>query len=146
MHDLHDRQAVEDACTDLFLLTDSRDWAGVEACFAPEVHFDMTSLSGGQPVTLSPQQIAAAWKQGLELLEAVHHQAGNFRITVRGGEADAFCYGIAYHYRQTASGRNTRVFVGSYEFHLRRDGERWAIDRFRFNAKFVEGNLELERG
>jgi hypothetical protein len=35
--------------------------------------------------------------------------------------------------------------VGSYDFHLVRAGGAWRIDLFRFNAKFVDGNLELER-
>ena len=37
------------------------------------------------------------------------------------------------------------MFVGSYDFHLRRRDGPWLIDLFRFNLKFVEANLELER-
>jgi hypothetical protein len=36
------------------------------------------------------------------------------------------------------------VFVGGYDFHLLQDGE-WRIDLFRFNLKFIDGNVELER-
>jgi hypothetical protein len=36
------------------------------------------------------------------------------------------------------------VFVGSYDFHLVREAT-WKIDLFRFNCKFVDGNLELEK-
>lgn len=142
---LADRQAVVDAITTLFVATDERDWARVREVFAPHVHFDMTSLAGGAPTTLAPEQIAAAWESGLAPIEAVHHQAGNFRVTVRDDEADAACYGIAYHYRRHPSGRNTRVFVGDYTFGLTRDGPRWRIASFRFAAKFVDGNLQLER-
>jgi hypothetical protein len=138
------RQAVVDTITALFLATDARDWEAVRGCFAPEVHFDMTSLAGGQPRRMAPAEIAAAWEQGLGPIEAVHHQVGNFRVDVRGSEATAFCYGVAYHYRRHVSGRNTRVFVGSYDFSLREDGERWRIESFRFVAKFVDGNLQLE--
>jgi len=73
------------------------------------------------------------------------HQAGNFRVTVHDDTADAFCYGMASHYLPNPSGRNTRVFVGSYDFGLRRQDARWRIDRFRFNLKYVDGNLELEK-
>ena len=59
--------------------------------------------------------------------------------------ADASCYAIALHYRPNAGGRNTRTFVGSYDFGLRRIGGRWRIDRFTFHAKWIEGNLELEK-
>jgi hypothetical protein len=104
-------------------------------------------VAGGEPQTLTPEQIAAGWEQGLRPLEAVHHQAGNFRVRVEGDQGEAACYGIAFHYRRHPSGRNTRVFVGSYDFRLRRDeGGRWRIGAFRFTAKFVDGNLELESG
>ncbi|HQQ78363.1 MAG TPA: nuclear transport factor 2 family protein [Thermoanaerobaculia bacterium] len=142
--DLEARQAVVDTLTELFLATDRRDWPAVEGCFAETVTFDMTSLAGGQPARLTPRDISSAWTQGLAPIESVHHQAGNFRVRIDGNEASAFCYAIAYHYRRVVSGRNLRTFVGSYDFHLARDGaQRWRIDLFRFNIKFLDGNLDL---
>ena len=144
--DLRDERDIIETINDVFVGTDQRDWALVTSRLAPQVVLDMTSLAGGEPATLTAQQVADGWKNGLAPIEAVHHQTGNFRVHVRGAEADAFCYGVAYHYKPTASGRNTRVFVGSYDIHLRREGAGWKIDRFRFNKKFVDGNLELEKG
>lgn len=129
---------------DLFLCTDRRDWECVKSVFAPEVLFDMTSLAGGQPATLTGEQIASAWEKGLKDLAAVHHQTGNFKVAVRGDEADVSCYGIAYHYLPNPTERNTRVFVGSYDLHLVRSGAGWRIDRFKFNLKFIDGNKDLE--
>jgi hypothetical protein len=143
--ELLEREAVIDTINELFVATDRRDWASVRECLAPRVHFDMTSLAGGQPADLAAEDIIAGWERGLRLLQAVHHQAGNYRVHVEGDAATAFCYGVAFHYLPNASGRNTRVFVGSYDFHLRKEAQRWRIDRFRFNLKFVDGNLELER-
>ena len=78
-------------------------------------------------------------------LAAIHHQAGNHRVTIHESRATASCYGIAYHYRKTASGRNTRVFVGSYAFILDRGGPLgWRISTFRFDLKFIDGNANLE--
>jgi hypothetical protein len=142
--DLVDRQAIVDVITDLFVATDRKDWAAVIDCFTPTVLLDMTSV-GGAAASISARDVAAGWERGLAALQAVHHQAGNFRVRLRGDEADASCYGIASHYRPNATGRNTRVFVGSYDVGLRRDGPRWRIDRFRFDLKYVEGNLELEQ-
>jgi hypothetical protein len=142
---LLDEQRVVETIIDLFLATDRRDWDAVAACFAPTVRFDMSSL-GGPPAKDTPAaEIVKGWEQGLAPLQAIHHQAGNFRVRVRGDDAEAFCYGIAFHHRPNPSGRNTRTFVGSYDFALRRDGERWRITAFRFDVKFVEGNLELEK-
>jgi hypothetical protein len=141
---LSDKQQIVEVITDLFIATDRRSWSAVIECFTPQVQFDMSSL-GGPSATLAAKEIAAMWERGLASLSAVHHQAGNFRVWPRGDEADAFCYGIALHHRPHPSGRNTRIFVGTYELGLRLDGGRWRISRFRFDAKVVEGNLELER-
>ena len=138
-------QRITDCIVRLFVATDARDWAGVRACLTERVHFDMTSVVGGEPAVVPADQIVAGWTSGLAPIDSVHHQVGNFRITVRGDEADAFCYGIALHYRRTASGRNTRTFVGSYDFKLVNDDETWRIRAFRFNLKFLDGNVELER-
>ena len=145
VRDLLERDAIAKVLNRLFLATDARDWPRVRECFAEAVHFDMTSLAGGQPARLSPAEITAGWEAGLLPLDALHHQTGNLEVSVCGDEATASCYGVAWHYRRTRSGRNTRVFVGSYDFHLARSGEAWRIDLFRFNSKFVDGNLELER-
>ena len=145
LSDLADKDAIVDLIVRLFIGTDNRDWAAVESCFAPTVHFDMSSVGAGPAVDRSPRQIIAAWEEGLRPLEAVHHQAGNHRVTIEGDRATAFCYGVAFHYRRTHSGRNTRTFVGSYDFGLQRSTSVWRIDSFRFNLKFLDGNLELEK-
>jgi 3-phenylpropionate/cinnamic acid dioxygenase small subunit len=140
---MSDRDRVIDRINDLFIATDDRDWPRVRACFTPEIEFDMSSASGQPAARIASADVVAGWETGLAALDAIHHQAGNYRVDVRGGEATAFCYGIAYHYRRNESGRNTRTFVGSYDFHLVRDGEEWRIDAFRFNLKFIDGNPDL---
>ena len=142
---LIERERIVDTINALFVATDARDWAAVRDCLAPEVMFDMTSLAGGKPQQLSAQMIIDGWEQGLRPLQAVHHQSGNFRVRVDGARAEAFCYGVAYHYLPKASGESTRTFVGSYDFQLQKEGERWRIGAFRFNLKFITGNLELEK-
>jgi hypothetical protein len=47
-------------------------------------------------------------------------------------------------HRRMRSGRNTRVFVGSYDFHLQRVADGWRIDLFRSKVKFIDGNRDLE--
>lgn len=138
------KTAVIERITKLFTATDERDWEAVEACFAPSVAFDMTSVTKGSATTVSPAEIIAGWKTSLANVEAIHHQTGNFEVKVRGARADASCYGTAYHYRRTPSGRNTRTFVGSYDFKLEMEGIVWRIAAFRFNLKFIEGNLNLD--
>ena len=58
--------------------------------------------------------------------------------------AEAFCYAVATHYLPNPAGRNVRTFVGSYDFQLRKS-DRWRISLFRFNLKYLDGNLDLEK-
>jgi uncharacterized protein YceK len=143
--DVAERNVVIDTVNQLFIATDQKDWTRVAGLFAPKVRFDMTSLTGGQPETLTPQQIVDAWDKGLKPLKAVHHQVGNHLVAVTGREADVFCYGIASHYLPTKSGRNIRTFAGSYDLHLVKKDGVWWIDRFTYNHKYIDGNPDLEK-
>jgi hypothetical protein len=138
-----ERQKILEVINHLFLQTDNRNWADVENCFAEKVWFDMTSLAGGEPVSLTPRQITAAWDEGLKDLKAIHHQTGNFLVSLDGNSSDVFCYGIASHYKPNESGRNVRTIVGSYDFHLTQKGGEWKIDTFKFNLKYIDGNPDL---
>jgi SnoaL-like protein len=144
LHDAVEKANVVDVLTELFLATDRRDWEAVKRCFAPQVLFDMSSLTGAPASTVAAEEIAAGWEQGLRPVRAVHHQAGNFQVRLRGEAAEAFCYAIAIHYLPNPKG-STRTFVGSYEFELRKD-DAWRVTKFRFNLKWIEGNAELEKG
>ena len=146
--DLVDRERIIDRITELFLATDRKDWPAVEECFVPEVQFDMSSVGAGPAATKKRSEIVAGWRAGLAGVEHIHHQAGNFVGSVNGDRADAFCYGIAYHYRGRKDGRNTRVFVGSYDYQLARADDSsppsWQITAMRFTLKFLDGNPALE--
>jgi SnoaL-like domain len=141
---LVEKDAIIETITRLFVGTDDRDWEAVRACFTPRVLFDMSSMTGGAAAELDVGEIVDGWDRGLRHLKAIHHQAGNFRVTVNGDRADAFCYAIASHYLPNATGQNTRLFVGSYDFKMEKDGAAWRIRLFRFNLKYMDGNLQLE--
>ncbi|HTG01219.1 MAG TPA: nuclear transport factor 2 family protein [Nitrospirota bacterium] len=146
MVDLTDKNQVIETVNQLFIDTDNRDWPRVRALFAPRVLFDMTSLAGGEPATITPQEITDAWEKGLRPLQAIHHQAGNYLVEIDENEAFVFCYGTAWHYLPNKTNRNTRVFVGSYDVHLTAVSGTWRIDRFKYNHKFIDGNPNLEAG
>lgn len=139
-----DQTRIIETINRLFVGTDNRDWVLVKSCFTPHVLFDMTSMDAGKPKHLTPEDIVTAWDIGLKPLKAIHHQAGNYLVDVNGTKAEAFCYAIASHYLPNKSNKNTRTFVGSYEFTLLKDGGRWRISTFKFNLKFIDGNPDLE--
>ncbi len=75
----------------LFVATDERDWQKVRECFASQVRFDVSSMTGEEPATLAAEDIVDAWEAGLRPLKAVHHQVGVYRVELKGAEADARC-------------------------------------------------------
>jgi hypothetical protein len=141
---LLEKDRIIEAINHLFVFTDNRDWENVKKCFTENVYFDMSSTGAEKVETLASIQIIDAWDKGLKPLEAIHHQAGKFKVDVEDNAANAFCYGVAFHYKKTKSGKNTRTFVGSYNFHLTKIDSHWLIDSFRFNLKFIDGNSNLE--
>ncbi|HXV14630.1 MAG TPA: nuclear transport factor 2 family protein [Candidatus Krumholzibacteria bacterium] len=142
---LIDRANIVDVINTLFVGTDNRNWDVVRNCFAPSVLFDMSSLGAGEPHHMTPNEIVAAWDAGLKPMQAIHHQVGNYLVTVDGPKsASAFCYGIAIHYLPNPTHANTRTFVGSYDFGLTKENGRWKIEKFKFTLKYVDGNLKLE--
>jgi hypothetical protein len=141
---LLEKDAIIDVVNQLFISTDNREWTKVKACFTDEVLFDMTSMAGGKPATMTSQQIVEAWDKGLKPLKAIHHQAGNYVVTINNHAAEVFCYGIALHYLPNKTNQNTRTFVGSYNFHLVKKDSHWQIDKFKFKLKYIDGNPNLE--
>ena len=135
---------IIDTVNRLFIMTDRLDWPQVQKVFAPEVKLDMTSMGAEKPETVTPSQITTAWDNGLKHLKAIHHQAGNYLVDFDFAGATVLCYGIASHYLPNASGNNVRIFVGSYDIHLKKSNESWLIDFFKFNLKYIDGNPELE--
>lgn len=142
---MSEKESITELINTFFVSVDNRDWERVRACLADSVHFDVTSIGGPAPSDMTPEQITDTWESGLAPIEHVHHQSGNFLIRLQGDQAECFCYGIALHHRRVRSGNNTRRFVGSYDYRLARVEGRWRITQFKFDAKFVDGNLELEK-
>ena len=66
----------------MFVATDERDWPTLETCFTDPLTLDMTSMTGGTPVTMTPKDVALASADGFRPLDHVHHQVGNFRSRI----------------------------------------------------------------
>ena len=137
---LTERVRVIDVVNRLFIETDNKNWKELERIFARKVRFDVSSLAGGKPSTMTGKQIAAAWKKGLEPVKQVHHQTGNVLVEIKGKAAKVFCYGTATHYRPENKKRPITTFVGSYDLHLTQSKAGWVIDGFKFNKKYVHAH------
>jgi hypothetical protein len=140
------REQVVEVLNRLFYYTDYQDWEGLQKeVFTQMVTLDMTSLGAESAEEVEAVQICAMWKEGFKGLDAIHHQAGTYIITLKGDAAEAKAYARATHYKAAATNGPVREFVGSYDFHLAlTEAEAgWRIDYFKFNLKYTSGNIEL---
>ncbi|WP_040778674.1 nuclear transport factor 2 family protein [Nocardia pneumoniae] len=138
-----DRLDVIDTCTRMAWHADHREWDQLAAVFADQVRLDYTSLTGGEPVTLTPAQIVAAWQDTLGGLEATQHLLGNHLVTVDGDRAVCTASFQATHRRSEALGASLWTLGGTYRFDLVRIGVDWRISGVVMTAMWGDGNRGL---
>ncbi len=139
-----EREQIVEIINRLFYYTDYQDWDKLKSeVLADEVQMDMTSLGAPGAEKWPAQRICDEWATGFKGLDAIHHQPGNFIIDINGASANVKAYAIASHYKKDATKGSTREFVGSYDFHLAKSDGGWKLDSFKFNLKYVSGNIDL---
>lgn len=138
-----DRLDVIDTCTRMAWHTDHREWDELADVFADQVRLDYTSLNGGEPVTLTPAQIAAVWQHTLGGLNATQHLLGNHLVTVNGDTAVCTASFQATHRKPGAFGASLWTLGGSYRFDLVRSGDGWRISGVVMTALWGDGNRGL---
>lgn len=138
------REQIVETVHKLFIYTDSRQWNQLQdEVFTESVHFDMSSL-GNEASQMTSKSICEQWEKGFAGLTAVNHLAGNILVTLKDEQADVFAYATATHYKSSATLGKTREFVGTYDLHFINTPQGWRIDRFKYNLKYMNGNLELK--
>ena len=139
-----DKLEITELCNKLFMYVDAEQWEKVlDEVFTENVWFDMTS-AGGEARKLSANEICEIWRKGFSGLDAIHHQAGHYVITVNGSNADIYGYAIATHFKKAVSKGNSRMFVGSYDLKALNSGDGWRLTQFKYNLKYIDGNVSLE--
>lgn len=140
-----DNQMIIETVNKLFISVDNRDWDNAKSIFSDTVLLDYTSMTGGEPATLTPDQIIDSWKGILPGFDKTHHQLGNYIIEANSDIAKVFCYGTATHYLANESNNNLWTVVGSYDLELKIINNTWRITKMKFNLKYIDGNTDLPK-
>ena len=139
------REQIVETVNKLFIYTDNQEWTKLqEEVFTSTIELDMISMGAEKAENVSSREICYRWEKAFEELDAIHHQAGNYLVTISGDEAEVYAYSIASHYKEAAKKGKTREFVGSYELHLNKTHDGWRIDKFKYKLKYSTGNMALE--
>jgi hypothetical protein len=137
------RDEIIEVVNKLFVYTDGQDWNKlIQEVFSDKINFDMSSLGGDQSI-LTSEAICEIWRNGFMGIDSVNHLAGNYIVQINDTNASVFAYATATHFKATATKGKTREFIGTYniDFSLHKNG--WRIVGFKYNLKYVNGNIDL---
>jgi hypothetical protein len=137
-----DELAVRRLADELFLTTDAKDWHAARALFADgPIDVDMTSLTGGEPVRITADELLAGFRLGLHEEKLSHHMATNSRVTLEGDRAELVANGYAWN-RVPAlpAGHDLWETWGTYRLAFRRTAGGWRITGFRYDSKLTRGD------
>lgn len=139
------REQITEVVNKLFVYTDEQNWEKLKSeVFDDNVLMDMVSVGAAKAETMTAQEICDMWQEGFKGLDAIHHQSGDYIITIKDRNADVKAYAIASHYKKSASQGTVREFVGSYDLKLVKKENGWRINQFKYNMKYMDGNIELK--
>ncbi|MGV9452554.1 nuclear transport factor 2 family protein [Streptomyces sp. NPDC003635] len=140
---LLERQAVVDVCTRMAWHSDQRELEALKSVFADEVRLDCTSLNGGEPAVLSPEQIVDAWSQVLGGYDVTQHLLANHLVTLADDTAVCTAAFHATHRLANPFGAPLWTLGGTYRFDFVRVGGAWRISAVVMNATWADGNKAL---
>ncbi|HEX6352172.1 nuclear transport factor 2 family protein [Actinophytocola sp.] len=143
MNSVGDRLAVIEVCTRMGWHADQREWAELRGVFADQVALDYTSLNGGEPATVTPDQIADAWSTVLGGFDATQHLITNHLVTVTGDTAVCTASFQATHRLANPFGSPLWTLGGTYRFDLVRNGGSWRIAGVVMTTTWADGNKDL---
>lgn len=138
-----DKIEIIEVINRLFVAVDKRNWKEVKDSFSDEVLLDYTSMTGGKPALLKPDQIIDSWKSVLPGFDKTHHQVSNYIITLKKDSASLICYGTATHYLNNESNKNIWTVVGSYDFEVAKIAGVSRVTGMKFNLSYIDGNAAL---
>ncbi|MEV0522000.1 nuclear transport factor 2 family protein [Streptomyces sp. NPDC050439] len=137
------RNEVVETCTRMAVHADRREWELLHGLFADKVLLDYTSLNGGDPVQLTPQQIVDAWSATLSGYDTTQHLIANHLVRIDGNHAVCTASFQATHRLATPYGAPLWTLGGDYRWELTRADTRWLIDSVTMTATWGDGNEGL---
>jgi SnoaL-like domain len=138
-------EEITNVVNKLFVFTDEQDWSALKSeVFDRDVDFDMVSMGAEKAQKITAVEICEMWQEGFKGLDAIHHQAGNYIISIENKQALVKAYAIASHYKNATTEGKTREFVGSYDIGLLETNRGWRINSFKYNLKYADGNIEFK--
>jgi hypothetical protein len=136
---LQDRAELADAVAAIFESVDDKAWNDCAELFDTELVADFTSLNGGEPATITREQLVEGWKAGLHDEKESMHLGGAQRIELDGDQATVSFKGYAYN----AIEERVWEVWGAYTLGFRRTENGWKCCAITFDAWRSAGDDEV---
>ncbi|MEU6563100.1 nuclear transport factor 2 family protein [Nocardia nova] len=143
LSEIESKLAIAETCTRMAVHADHREWELLRTLFADTVLLDYTSLTGGEPVHLTPREITDAWAATLGGYDATQHLIANQLVRIDGQRAVCTAAFQATHRLAAAHGASLWTLGGDYRWELAQVGDRWLIDSVVMTATWGDGNQAL---
>lgn len=140
---IDDKSDIIETCTRMGWYADRREWGLLKEVFAERVTLDYTSLNGGEPAELTPDQIIGGWQAVLGALDATQHLIAGHLVTVDGDTAECTANFQAVHRLANPFGSPLWTLGGIYRFGLVRVSDGWRISAVTMTATWADGNQHV---
>lgn len=135
-----DELAVQRVPAEIEIAVDGKDWKKARSHFADQVRIDFTSLAGGEPATISADELIRGWAANLGPNKQSHHQRGWGLVTIDGDKATIYSQGYAWN-RMEGNGDPLWEVWGNYTQELMRTSNGWKVTSFTFEKTHERGNM-----
>jgi ketosteroid isomerase-like protein len=119
---------------------DRKDWAAARAHFADQVRIDFTSLTGGEPATISSNALIAGWSGNLKGDKQSLHIRGHALVEVSGDRATVRSSGYAWNRKPGGPNGDLWEVWGHYIHDFARTPQGWRIVGFAFQKTHERGS------
>lgn len=134
-----EKEKIIQTVSSIFSNTDERNWQKVQSVMAENVLLDFTSMAGGKPSTLTPQQITDAWAAVLPGFDKTHHELSNFQVTIKDNIANVHYTGKADHF----IGKEVWTVEATYDTEVEKENDKWLVTKHKLNLIKQSGNTNL---
>lgn len=129
-------EEIKKSVLDIFEGADERNWTRVQSAMAEKVLLDYTSMTGGEPALLSPNDITNAWVNFLPGFDKTHHKLSNFKFETKDDLTFVTFDGKADHFIDDA----VWTVEGGYFVEIEKNKK---VSLLKFNFKSQSGDIGL---
>ena len=120
-------------------LADTGNFAALEKLYAPEIALDYSSLSGGEPETVSNVELMTRWASVLPGFDRTRHQIADIDVSLGGDTASATATVVADHWIEDQHWQVS----GTYSYGFERSDDGWIITSHRFDVTDEKGSRDI---